>query len=117
MNMLPLRVPPWNTTLMGVVRGIADFYGIECSDAMLYGATGHAFLIHIHPTLCPSGPYTWRREGFLRLLHNLGITLELRGYFDNQFLHEADEVPGEPLAAELGDKYALSARTLYLVAD
>lgn len=84
MNILPLRVPPWNTTLMGVVRGIADFYGVDCSDAMLYGATGHAFLIHIHPTLCQSGPYTWRREGFFRLLHNLGVTFEPLGYFDGR---------------------------------
>ena len=40
-----LRVPPFNTTLMGVVRGVVDFFGCPHSAAMLYGGTSHAFLL------------------------------------------------------------------------
>lgn len=83
MNTLDIQVPPWNSTLMGCVRGAADFFGLDVSDAMIYGATGHAFLLHIHPELCPSGPYTWKRDGFIRLLHNLGLTFEHLGFYAN----------------------------------
>lgn len=75
-----LGVPPFNTTLMGVVRGVADYYGLAHSDAMLYGATSHAFLINIHEVLCPSGPYCWKPDSFRSLLGNLGIEMIDHGF-------------------------------------
>ncbi len=76
-----LEQAPFNTTLLGVVRGVADFFEIDVSDAMLFGATGHAFVINIHEELCPSGPYCWNRERFHALLKNLGIEMVDRGFF------------------------------------
>jgi hypothetical protein len=68
---------------MGVVRGAADYFGIELSTPMLYGLTGHAFVINIHQALCPSGPYCWNREPFYRLLANAGIEAESLGFYWN----------------------------------
>ena len=76
-----MRQAPSNTTLMGVMRGVADYYEIEVSDAWLYGASGHAFMINIHEELCPSGPYCWRREFFEALVRNLGIEMIDLGFF------------------------------------
>jgi hypothetical protein len=78
--MKDLSMLPFNTTLLGVVRGVADFYDMNVSDATLYGGSGHAFLMNIHPELCPSGPYVWQREGFMRLLRNLGLVMEASGF-------------------------------------
>jgi len=84
MNIDKLGVPPFNTTLLGVVRGVADYYGLDHSDAMLYGATSHAFLINIHEALCPSGPYCWKPDSFRSLLGNLGIEMIDHGFFSSE---------------------------------
>ena len=59
MDMANLDQAPHNTTLMGVLRGVVDYCGLDISDATLYGSSGHAFVINIHAELCPSGPYCW----------------------------------------------------------
>jgi|ETNmetMinimDraft_35_1059890.scaffolds.fasta_scaffold50245_2 hypothetical protein len=79
-----LQVPPFNTTLMGVVRGVTDLYGYSYSDAMLYGGTGHAFAMNIHEGLCPSGPYCWKSERFDALLRNLGVVRTDLGFFSSE---------------------------------
>lgn len=84
MNIQGLRMPPFNTTLMGVLRGVLDYYHIEATDAMLYGGSGHAFLINIHEYLCPSGPYCWNPEDFHRLARNLGIKMTDHGFFSQE---------------------------------
>lgn len=84
MQLENLKVQPFNTTLMGVVRGVSDYLGLEYSDAMLYGATGHAFLINIHEALCPSGPYCWNPQTFHALLRNLGIEMADHGFFSQK---------------------------------
>jgi len=76
-----LTQPPYETSLMGVVRGVCDHYGIEASTPWLYGATGHAFVVNIHEQLCPSGPYCWKGDGWVRLLENLGVTRQDFGFF------------------------------------
>jgi hypothetical protein len=73
-------MPAFSTTLLGVIRGVADCYGMTHSDAMLYGLSGHAFLMNIEPTLCPSGPYCWNGEGFARQLRCLGIAMTPFGF-------------------------------------
>ncbi len=79
-----LATPPFNTTLMGVLKGVLDYYGIEISDAMLFGASGHAFLINIHEQLCPSGPYCWRRDRAAPLIENLGLRMTDLGFCSPQ---------------------------------
>jgi hypothetical protein len=73
MNLTTIKQPPFNTSIMGVIRGVLDFYGIKISDAMAYAGSGHAFLINVHEVICSSGPYVWNNEGFIRLLRNLGL--------------------------------------------
>jgi hypothetical protein len=81
MKMVTLRMPPFSTTLLGVVRGVFDHYGVAASDAGLYGGSGHAFLMNIHESLCPSGPYCWKMDGFVRLLRGLGVEMTDHGFF------------------------------------
>ncbi|HEY3290015.1 MAG TPA: hypothetical protein VGK87_07815 [Anaerolineae bacterium] len=76
-----LRVPAFNTTLMGVLKGVADYYRLPLSDAMLYGGSGHAFVMNIHDTLCPSGPYCWNHEPFFKQVNHLGIEMRDMGFF------------------------------------
>jgi hypothetical protein len=76
-----LKMPPYNTTMMGVVKGALDFYGLNMSPAMAFGGSGHAFLINIHDELCPSGPYCWNYDPFYRLLRNLGVAMTDLGFF------------------------------------
>ena len=70
---IDIAMPRYNTTLMGVVKGGAGTGRMNMSDAMLFGRSGHAFLINIHETLCPSGPYCWNRQSFDQLLRKMGI--------------------------------------------
>jgi hypothetical protein len=76
-----LQMGAFNTTLMGVLRGALDYYGLPVSTPMLYGGSGHAFLLNIHTALCPSGPYCWRFAPFLELVRNLGIEVIVLGFF------------------------------------
>jgi len=76
-----LKMPPLNTTLMGALKGVADFFDMPVSNAWLFGGSAHAFLINIHEQLCPSGPYVWNREPFYKLVRNLGIEMTDLGYF------------------------------------
>lgn len=41
-----MKMPPFNTAVMGVLRGVADYYGIKVSDAMP-----------------PQDPALWREHG------------------------------------------------------
>jgi len=72
---------PFETTLMGTLKGVADYFNIAISDALLFGGSGHAFLINIHEKLWPSGPYVWKYDAFYKLVRNLGISIKDLGYF------------------------------------
>jgi len=69
---------------MGVLKGVADFYGIDISDEWLFGGSGHALLINIHEELCPSGPYCWNPETFYKLVKNLGIEIKYLGFYSSK---------------------------------
>jgi hypothetical protein len=73
--------PPSNTSMMGVLKGAADYHGLGLSEPMIYGMSGHAFLLNIHPQLCPSGPYCWKRENADPLIRNMGLEMTNLGYF------------------------------------
>jgi len=81
MELAMLKQPPFNCTYMGVLRGVCDYYGLGVSDAFLYGATGHAFVMNIHKALCPSGPYCFDREPVETLAENLGLRTTGLGFF------------------------------------
>ncbi len=73
MEITGLKQANYDTTLMGCIKGAADYFDLDFTPAMLYGLTGHAFLINVHKEICCSGPYVWKREGFQACLRNVGI--------------------------------------------
>ena len=75
MNNTGLVQPPYDTSLVGVVKGALDYYGIDTGPAETFALSGHAFAINIHEELCPSGPYCWDQNRFRDLLPNLGIRM------------------------------------------
>lgn len=80
-NLKNLKQPPLNTTMMGVLKAAADYYDLRLDAPMIFGLSGHAFLINIHTRLCPSGPYCWKREYAQPLIENLGLRLTDLGFF------------------------------------
>ncbi|MFZ4506743.1 MAG: hypothetical protein ACOYON_03490 [Fimbriimonas sp.] len=67
-----------------MMRGVFDAHGVQLSNSMLYGASGYAFVIHIHPELCPSSPYTWKREAVFEGFARLGVRVNDLGFFDSR---------------------------------
>jgi len=88
-RLVNLKQPPLNTTMMGVLKGAADYYGLGLSEPMIYGLSGHAFLINIHVELCPSGPYCWKRETAEPLIKNMGMKMTDLGFFGAETKGEA----------------------------
>lgn len=76
-------VPRW-ASHVGCIKGCLNYLGVKVSDAWLFGATGHAFVLNISPGLCPSGPTDWDTHRFLELARNLRKWTDrsggLRGY-------------------------------------
>lgn len=99
------RQPPFNSTLLGVLRAAADYHRLPFSTPWLYGASGHAFLMNIHKELCPSGPYCWIREPFFETLANLGLRVEPLGFY------HTGSTPAERAALEARLRRALDAGT------
>jgi len=71
-----LRWKPRWVTHLGCVKGCLEHLNLGVSDAWLFGATGHAFIINIHEVVCPSGPTAWRTEMLFKLGNNLGYTID-----------------------------------------
>ena len=86
-------VPRWVSHL-GCVKGCLDYLGLDVSDAWLFGATGHAFVINVHEVVCPSGPTAWNTEMLLKLGKNVG--------------YEIDEAFGMKSAADFGERQKLA---------
>lgn len=63
--------PKWVTHL-GCVKSCLEYLGVDVSDAWLFGATGHAFVVNIHEVVCPSGPTKWKTEMLAVLGRNVG---------------------------------------------
>ncbi|HUV86994.1 MAG TPA: hypothetical protein VMX79_07760 [bacterium] len=72
-----LRWTPRWVSHLGCVKGCLDYLGIDVSDAWLFGATGHAFIVNVHDVVCPSGPTAWNTEMLRKLGKNVGY--ESRG--------------------------------------
>lgn len=88
MKLENIKQPPFNVSLMGVVKGVLEHYGFKTSAAMAYGGSGHAFLINVHEVICPSGPYVWKYDGFFRLLRNLGLEMIELGFIHGRSTSE-----------------------------
>jgi hypothetical protein len=71
-----LRWNPRWASHVGCIKGCLNYLGIDVSDAWLFGATGHAFVLNISPGLCPSGPTDWDTHRFLSLGRNIGYLIE-----------------------------------------
>lgn len=87
-----LKQPPLNTTMMGVLKSAADYHGLGLSEPMVFGLSGHAFLINIHTQMCPSGPYCWKRENAEPLIRNMGLGMTDLGFFGTGTNAEARSV-------------------------
>jgi hypothetical protein len=81
MKLKNLVQSPLNTTFMGVAHGVLSYYGIEVTDSILFGLSGHGFAINIHREVCPSGPYCWNTEPVRKMLSHLGIRMCSLGTF------------------------------------
>lgn len=72
-----LRWKPMWVSHLGCIKGCLDYLNIDISDAWLFGATGHAFIINIaKEVVCPSGPTAWRTEMLFNLGKNIGYTID-----------------------------------------
>lgn len=86
-------VPRW-ASHVGCIKGCLNYLGVTVSDAWLFGATGHAFVLNISSGLCPSGPTDWDTRRFLKLGRNVGYAVERVDEFcpgQGQDLREAQE--------------------------
>ncbi len=52
--LLDIKQAPYHSTLMGMIKGVSDYYKMNLSQEMIYGLTGQALMINIHGKLCPS---------------------------------------------------------------
>lgn len=84
MKVKGINVEPLCDTLMGMIKSVSDFYELNHSNPVLFGASGQAFLINIHKELCPSGPYVWNYDPFFKLLKNIGIDMTDHGMYTGQ---------------------------------
>ncbi|MFH1741861.1 MAG: hypothetical protein ABIH23_22890 [bacterium] len=71
-----LRWKPMWTSHLGCLKGCLDYLKIDVSEAWLFGATGHAFILNIHEVVCPSGPTAWRTEKLRELAGNIGCEID-----------------------------------------
>lgn len=91
--MLNIKQGPNHSTLMGVIKGVSDHFSMDLSQPMLYGLTGHGFMINIHKELCTSGPYCYDLKSFTELLRNIGIEMTDHGFFsDKSTLEERQHI-------------------------
>jgi hypothetical protein len=106
---------------MGVLAGIANYYELGISEAMLYDGSGHAFIINVHKELCPSGPYCWKYYVFHRLAGNLGIDIIDHEFFStgssaqNRAKLESTLIEWlDKNGAAVGSRHGLSPRQTHL---
>lgn len=54
-----VRMPAVATSMMGALYGAAKCWDDSLTLTDLFGNSGHAFILNIERTLCPSGPTAW----------------------------------------------------------
>lgn len=70
-----MNVQPMWTSYMQCFKAISDFLQLEHSSAEIFGATGHAFILNIHPELCPSSVTCLQTEPLDERARNLGFSV------------------------------------------
>lgn len=80
-----LRWKPMWVSHLGCIKGCLKYLNLDVSDAWLFGATGHAFIINVHESVCPSGPTAWNTEMLFKLGKNVGYVV------DGVFSHKSKE--------------------------
>jgi hypothetical protein len=63
------------TSFVAGIKSISDYYDLSNSLPWIYGISGHAFIMNIHPELCPSGPTAFATAPLKALMKNLGLTV------------------------------------------
>ncbi len=71
-----LKWKPMWVSHLGCIKGCLDYLNLDISEAWLFGATGHAFIINVHEVVCASGPTAWRTEMLFELAKNIGYTVD-----------------------------------------
>ena len=71
-----LRWKPMWVSHLGCIKGCIEYLNMEVTDAWLFGATGHAFIINMHEVVCPSGPTAWCTEELFELGKNVGYVVD-----------------------------------------
>lgn len=72
---LKLTVQPLWTSYMQCFKAISDYLKLGHSTAEIFGATGHAFILNIHPELCPSSVTCFFAEPLDERARNLGFSV------------------------------------------
>ena len=67
--------PAAATSMMGSLHGAVSSWDSSYSLSDLFGYSGHAFILNIERTLCPSGPTAWDWGAILFPLRQI-ITLK-----------------------------------------
>jgi hypothetical protein len=97
-------VPRWVSHL-GCIKGCLNFLDLLITDAWLYVATGHAFILNVTPDLCPSGPTDWNTEKIIKLGENIGYKTEtISGWKGNENLNQLQERAWEHVKTALDNK-------------
>ena len=71
-----LRWRPLWTSHLGCLKGCLNYLKKDISEAWLFGATGHAFILNIHEVVCPSGPTAWQADQIFKLGTNVGFVVD-----------------------------------------
>ncbi|MEO0078666.1 MAG: hypothetical protein ABIK86_06690 [candidate division WOR-3 bacterium] len=72
-----LEPPATCVSLVGAVGSVLRARGIKCDLTDVAGMSGHAFLVNVHPELCPSGPTAFDLNLLVDGLSALGLEVEL----------------------------------------
>ncbi|MBM4398707.1 MAG: hypothetical protein FJ041_00025 [Candidatus Cloacimonetes bacterium] len=71
----PISIQPLWASYIQCLKAMSDYLELKHSAAWICGTTGYAFIMNIHPTLCPSGPTAFSQLPLNALAANLGFDL------------------------------------------
>jgi hypothetical protein len=70
-----VAIQPLWTSYIQCLKAVSDYLELGHSTAWIFGASGHGFIMNLHPELCPSGPTAFSHLPLETLARNLGFTL------------------------------------------
>ncbi len=72
-------IPAWSS-FIGCTKSCSDYLGFDYSLPWIGGISGYAFLMNIHPELCPSGPTAFDNGFMKKNLEALGLRFEVLAF-------------------------------------